>query len=307
MKKIIGFGALNVDNFFKVENLMLSENPAYPLEVQAGGSAANTITALAKLGIETGFVGVVAADASGKLIISEFKGRKVDISRLIIRKSHDLMVGSGSLDAFVDKYGRRSLFVKPQVNSTLKFHEIDIKYLNTADFIHLSSFVDEAQLKIQIKILSKINKSVKISFSPGSLYCSRGLQAILPIVRRTEVLFLEKREAYQLFKKNYKYAANQLLKLGPKIIVITTGKDGSYVTNGLESVETKIRKVRVVDTTGAGDAYTAGFLFGIYNDLNIKQSSELGNIVASFCVQKIGARVGLPNRKELASVVSFLK
>lgn len=307
MNKVIGFGALNVDNFFKVENLLLSENPAYPVDVQAGGSAANTITALAKLGIDTGFIGIVAADAYGKLLISEFRGRDVDTTNIVIRKSHDLMVGSGSLDAFVDREGRRSLFVKPQVNSSLNLNEINIKYVNSASHLHLSSFVDDAQLEIQKKVVNKIQKNIQISFSPGSLYCDRGLEKILPIIKRTEILFLDKREIYQLVKKNYRIAAQSLLKLGPKIVVVTKGKDGAFVTDGKISYEVKARKVKVVDTTGAGDAFAAGFLFGQLSKLNMEKSAEIGNGVASFAIQKIGARIGLPNRKELTSVVSFLK
>lgn len=307
MKKIIGLGALNVDNFFKVENLLLSENPAYPIDVQAGGSAANTITALSKLGVETGFVGIVAADAYGKLLLSEFKGRKVDTSRIIIRKPHDLIVSSGALDAFVDRKGRRMLFVKPQVNSSLNYNELDIKYLKSATYLHLSSFVDDTQLKLQKKLIDTINGETKISFSPGSLYCDRGLDEILPIIKKTEILFLEKKEIYQLFKKNYKIAAKTLISLGPKIVVVTKGKDGAYVTDGKQELELRARKVNVVDTTGAGDAYAAGFLYGQINNLSLNQSAELGTAVASFSIQKIGARAGLPNRKEIASVVSFLK
>jgi ribokinase len=307
MKKVIGFGALNVDNFFRVENLLLSENPAYPIDVQAGGSAANTITALAKLGIDTGFIGIVATDAYGKLLLSEFKGRKVDASHVIIRKSHDLMIGSGSLDAFVDRKGRRSLFVKPQVNNSLNLNEIDINYANTATYFHLSSFVDDAQLEIQKKIINKLIKGIKISFSPGSIYCEKGLESILPIIKKTDILFLDKREIYQLLKKNYKVGAQNLLKLGTKIIVVTKGKDGAFVTDGKENIEVRSRKVKVVDTTGAGDAFAAGFIYGQLLNLSLKQSAEIGNAVASFSIQKIGARMGLPNRKELSSIVSFLK
>lgn len=307
MKKVIGFGALNVDNFFKVENLFLSENPTYPIDVQVGGSAANTITALAKLGIDTGFIGIVAADAYGKLLISEFRRRNVETSHIVIRKSHDLMVGSGSLDAYVDKKGRRLLFVKPQVNSSLDLNEVDIKYLNTAEFLHLSSFVDDAQLEIQKKILQKLKKTLKVSFSPGSLYCNKGLKQILPLIKRSCVVFLDKREAYQLTGKNYRKAAQEIVKLGPEIVVITKGKEGSFVTDGKETFEQRARKVNVLDTTGAGDAFAAGFLFGLINGYDFKKNAQIGNALASFSIQKIGARAGLPNRKQLNTVVSFAK
>lgn len=308
MKKVIGFGALNVDNFFRVENLLLSENPAYPIDVQAGGSAANTIVALAKLGIECGFVGIVANDAHGKLLISEFKGKKVDISNLIIRKTQDILTSSGSLDAFVDKKGRRALFVKPQVNSTLKFSEVNISYLNGSDFLHLSSFVDDEQLELQKKVAQKIKENTKISFSPGSLYCNRGLSQILPIVKKSYVVFLDKKEIYQLIGKNYKIAADELVKLGPKFIAVTLGEDGVYVTDGKKNFHEKARRVKKVqDTTGAGDAFAAGFLLGLIYNFDIQKCAQIGNAIASFSIQKVGARINLPNRKELSSAVSFIK
>ena len=307
MPQVIGFGALNVDNIFKVENLNLSENPAFPIDVQAGGNAANTIDALAKLGIPCGFVGVVTNDAFGKLILSEFKRRKVDISQIIRRKAYDFSMTSGLVETYVDKKGRRALFVKPGVNSFLSQKEVNKNYFQNASFIHLSSFVDETQLKIQKSIVAKIPSGVKISFAPGSLYCERGLKALKPIIQKTYILFLAKKETYHLTGKSFKKAVNDLLRLGPKIVVITLGEKGCLVATSKEHLVINTRKVRVVDTTGAGDAFAAGFLFGLLKNLPIKKCAEIGNAVASFSVQKIGARAGLPNRKELFSVVSLPK
>ncbi len=307
IKKVIGFGALNVDNIFKVENLSLAENPAFPIDVQAGGNAANTIAALAKIGIPCGFVGVVANDAYGKLLISEFRRYKVDTSQIIVRKSQDILTSSGQVETYVDKKGRRALFVKPGVNSTLTEKEIDLDYLKIASVVHLTSFVDETQLAIQKRIVGKIHQNVNISFSPGSLYVTRGLKELLPIIQKTTILFLARKEIYHLTGKNYKQAAKQLLKFGPKIIVVTLAEKGCYVATNVKAFLMPARKVRVVDTTGAGDAFVAGFLYGMLNNIELERCAQIGNTLASFSVQKIGARAGLPNRKELVSVVSLAK
>ena len=307
MPQIIGFGALNVDNIFKVENLSLSENPAYPADIQAGGNAANTIAALAKLGVSCGFVGVVANDAFGKLILSEFRRRKVDTSQIVIRKQPNLQATSGIVETYVDKKGRRSLFVKPGVNSSLAFKEINIDYLANAKFVHVTSYVDDKQFEIQKQVLKKLHNSVKVSFAPGSLYVSRSLREMESIISRTYVLFIEKKEAFYLTKKNYKEAATSVLKMGPKIVVITLGKDGCYVASDQSSFIKKPPKVNVIDTTGAGDAFAAGFLLGLVENYNLEKCSQLGNAVASFTIRRIGARAGLPNRKELSTIVSLTK
>lgn len=307
MKKVIGFGALNVDNIFKVENLLLAENPAYPIDTQAGGSAANTIIGLAKLGIPCGFVGVVAQDAYGKLLITEFRVRNVDTSKIVIRKTEDSFSSSGLVEAYVDKKGRRILFVKPGVNSSLAQKEIDLNYLNQGSLIHLSSFVDNAQLEIQKAILKKISPEVKISFSPGSIYCNLGLKKLVPILKRTHILFLDKNEIYQLTRKNYKKASEKLLKIGINILVVTLGKKGCFVATKDNQFLTPTRKFKAVDTTGAGDAFATGFLFGLIKNSPLEKCAKIGNAVAGFCIKRLGARTGLPNRKELSSVVSLPK
>lgn len=307
MVKIIGFGALNVDKIYQVENLLQEENPAHLIDTQAGGSAANTVIGLAKLGISGGFVGVIAQDAYGKLLLTEFKIRNVDTSHIIIRKADDLSTTSGLVDAYVDKKGRRLLFVKPGVNGTLLLKEVSFSYLKKAEFLHLSSFVDEAQFEIQKSIVNMISDDIKISFSPGSLYCAKGLKAIAPILKKSHVVFLDKREIYQLTGSSYKKGVEQLLKLKTKTVVVTLGKTGCFVATIDHQFLAKTRRVKVVDTTGAGDAFSAGFLFGLINDLTLEKSAEIGNAVASFSIQRFGARAGLPNRKELSSVVSLPK
>jgi len=307
MKKVIGFGALNVDFIFKVENLNLEENPAYPVDVQAGGNAANTIAALAKLGIKCGFVGVVASDLYGKLILSELKKHKVNTSQITIRQTANSQVTSGIVETFFDKKGKRHLFVKPGVNSSLTEKEVDKNNFDSASIVHLTSFVQDQQFEIQKQLAATISSSVKISFAPGSLYCHRGLSQLEPIIKKTYILFLAQKEIYYLTGKSYRNGVGKLLDIGPKIVVVTLGASGCYVATSKKQILVPAKKVKVTDTTGAGDSLTAGFLYGLLNNYSIKKCAEIGNAMGSFSVQNIGARAGLPNRKELSSVVSLPK
>jgi len=86
---------------------------------------------------------------------------------------------------------------------------------------------------------------------------------------------------------------------GVKMVAVKLGGDGCYVTDGRERHLIEAFKVKVVDTTGAGDAFCAGFLYGLVNDKRLYECGKLGNFVASRCVMKMGARAGLPFAKDL--------
>jgi ribokinase len=86
---------------------------------------------------------------------------------------------------------------------------------------------------------------------------------------------------------------------GVKIVAVKLGSDGCYVTDGKERHLIEPVKVEVVDTTGAGDAFCAGFLYGLINEKSLVECGKLGNFVASRCIMKMGARAGLPYAKDL--------
>ena len=103
-------------------------------------------------------------------------------------------------------------------------------------------------------------------------------------------------------EKDPKKGAAFLLKKGVKIVAVKMGADGCYVTDGKEEHHIKPFKVQVVDTTGAGDAFCAGFLYGLLNNKTLEQSGKLGNYVGSQSVTKMGARAGLPYKKDLTLI-----
>jgi ribokinase len=91
-----------------------------------------------------------------------------------------------------------------------------------------------------------------------------------------------------------------LIEMGVKIVAVKLGGKGCYVTDGHEKRTVEPYKVNVVDTTGAGDAFDAGFLYGLIHDKSIFECGQLGNFVASKSITKMGAREGLPYAKDLA-------
>ncbi len=295
---VVGFGALNVDKLFKVNRLAKAEEESF-IEDYAetcGGSAANTAVGLTRLGCKVGFIGKTGCDREGELLIQDFCNEGVDTDGVV-------RVGqgkSGAVLGFVDRKGARALYIDSGVNDTIEFKEINGEYVSQAQFLHLTSFVGEQSFQTQKKLLSALPNSVKVSFDPGALYARRGYANLEPILKKTYVLMPNAIELEFLTgETDYCKGADFMVRRGVKIVAVKLGGDGCYVTDGRERHLIKAFKVKVVDTTGAGDAFCTGFLYGLINDKSLFECGRLGNFVASRCVMKMGARAGLPFAKDL--------
>jgi ribokinase len=296
---VLGFGALNVDLLFKVERLAAAEEESFIEDYKeaCGGSAANTVVGLARLGCKVGFIGKVANDREGKLQLDCFKTEGVDISGIIEATKGK----SGSVMGFVDRKGARALYINSGVNDLIEPREIRVDYISQTKFLHLASFVGEKSFRAQKKLLSALPEGVKISFDPGSLYAQKGFAVIEPIIRNSYVLMPNAVELEQLTgEEDYRRGADFMIAMGVKVVAVKLGSKGCYVTDGQERLTVEPFKVKAVDTTGAGDAFCAGFLYGLIHDKSLYECGQLGNFVGSRSVMAMGARLGLPYVKDLA-------
>jgi ribokinase len=298
---VIGFGALNVDTLLKVDKIASAEEESFihDFTETCGGSAANTMVGLARLGCKVGFVGKVAGDHEGQLQIDCFKAEGVNTEGII----HSSKGKSGVCLGFVDKKGARALYINSGVNDQIEFREVQASYVTDTQFVHLSSFVGEKSFRTQKKLLSFVPEGVKISFDPGSLYAQKGFSAIEPIIQNSFVMMPNEVELQLITgETEIPKGAAALLDAGVKIVAVKLGAKGCYVTNGQEKQTMQPFKVHTVDTTGAGDAFNAGFLYGLLQDKTLAECGRIGNYVASQSVTKMGARAGLPYEKDLALI-----
>jgi ribokinase len=297
---IVGFGALNMDKLFKVNSIAAAEEESFITDFQeaCGGSAANTVVGLARLGCKTGFIGKVADDREGKMLLDDFQKEDVNTDAVIKAKRER----SGTVMGFVDEKGERALYIDSGVNDTIEFEEVNKEYAYRASFLHLTSFVGETSFQAQKRLLETLPETVKVSFDPGALYARMGLDKLRPILRKTFVCMPNAGELELLTgKPDYCRGAEFLLEKGVRTVAVKLGSKGCYVTDGKESHIVEPFRVRVVDTTGAGDAFCAGFLYGLIKDKSLDMCGKIGNFVASRCVLKMGARTGLPTLKDLAN------
>lgn len=289
--EVVCFGALNVDKLYLVDRLAGADEESIILDFKEspGGSAANTAVGLARLGVKVGYIGKIANDREGKLLLKDFIDEGVDTGGIVISKTGR----SGSIIGFVDRKGNRALYVDPGVNDMLRYEEINLDYVRGARILHLTSFVGDMPFAAQKKLVKEV-REVKVTLDPGMIYARKGLENLKPIIKRCYAILPSEREISLLTGKNYKEGAELLLKEGIEIVAVKLGEKGCYVTNGKENHLIKPFKVKVVDTTGAGDAFCAGFIYGLLRGKNLKECGILGNFVASRCLTRMGAREGLP-------------
>jgi ribokinase len=296
---VVGFGALNLDKLFKVNLIAKKEEEGAVLDFKesAGGSAANTVVGLARLELKTGFIGKVAADREGNFLLDEFRKEGVDINCISVMEKGR----SGTVMGFIDPQGDRALYVDPGVNDQIDFRDVNLDYVSNTRFLHLSSFVGEKPFKAQKQLIDHLS-SAKISFDPGAIYSRKGLDAIKPIIKKSYVMFPNGIEVKLLTGQDYREGAETFIKLGADFVAVKLGKRGCYVTDGKESHLIEAYRVEAVDTTGAGDAFCAGFLYGLIKRKDLYECGKLGNFVASRCISKMGARTGLPKLAELGNL-----
>jgi ribokinase len=293
---VIGFGAINYDRLYRVDRIVMCDEESFitGLVEAPGGSAANTVVALARLGRKVGYVGRVGCDREGQFLLSDLERENVDTAGVSISDRER----SGVVIGFVDEKGERAMYVSPGANDTLNMTEKIIRYVNRAKVLHLTSFVGKQPFDGQKQVLENLSK-VRVSFDPGVLYARKAKGELKPILQQTDVMFPNEREVKLLTGAEYKAGAQKLIDEGAKIVAVKLGKKGSYVTNGREQYLVEPYRVNVVDTTGAGDAYCAGFLHGLLSGKDLKSCGQLGNLVAAHKIEKAGAREGLPRLRDL--------
>ncbi|MDR0911340.1 MAG: carbohydrate kinase family protein [Methanobrevibacter sp.] len=294
---VIGFGALNLDKLFEVDEIAGVDGESFikSIKESCGGSAANTIIGLSRLGLSTSYIGKIAEDDEGEILETNLMSEGVYLNNLIYSDSGS----SGVVYGFVDKNGERELYVNPGVNDEIAIGDIVGSGLNNAKIIHYSSFVGDS-FKAQEDLIDILPKDIILSFDPGIIYVKKGIKKLKKIFNRTNILLINEIELLELFKgeMNFKDLAKLLFSQGIETVVVKRGKHGVYALNSEENVEIPVFNVKSIDTTAAGDSFNAGFLYSYLNGYSLKNSCIIGNWVASRVVEDFGL-VNFPKKDEM--------
>ncbi|WP_409200950.1 carbohydrate kinase family protein [Methanobrevibacter sp. DSM 116169] len=306
---VIGFGALNLDKFYFVDKIADHDEESFikSKKNSPGGSAANTIIGLSRLGLKTSFIGKIAEDDDGEVIELNLAYNEVFSNNLIYSETGS----TGKVFDFVDTEGERALYVDPGVNDDIIIDEINMDNVNATKIMHFSSFVGDS-FKAQNDLIDKLNDDIILSFDPGMIYARRGINELMKILKRTNILLTNETEFRLFYEEYYREKANvedndsitisdmarHILKLGIDTVVVKKGIDGVFALNKNDVSNVKSFKVKPIDTTGAGDSFNSGFLYSYIKGFSLSKSCIIGNWVASKSVQSVGME-GFPSLDEL--------
>jgi len=272
-----------------------------------GGGAANAAVAFARLGFKVAAFIAVGDDDRGTRIISNLRAQQVETKFIEIIKHED----SGFSPAIIGKDNEHIFFSIRGSNSKLTVGKTECKDLEQAKWLYLTSLSGDWQPTL--KAIFSV-RSGRIAWNPGHIQLNHGKEALGPYLRRTEVLIVNIDEARELVMSDAKYRhknaaffdrVKDLLEIiygwGPKIVVITQGKNGSSAFDGREVSYVPIREEkRHVNTIGVGDAFGSSFVAGLeIFDGDIKQAMGLGVRNTSSVVANFGAQTGLIYRSQI--------
>lgn len=296
--EIIGFGALNVDKLYFVDRIVSHDEESFiKSETDTpGGSAANTIVGLARLGCSTSIIGKIAEDEDGDLIEYNLAINGVYTNNLIYSEKGS----TGKCIGFVDNDGERCLYISPGVNDEIKIGEINPLNIMRCKIMHYTSFVGDS-FNTQIELLEKLSKETLLSFDPGMLYVQKGFDELRPILERTDILLINEAELRLLCNDSdddLKELAVGLLDLGIDTVVVKQGSKGAFAISNSEQCFVEAFECDAVDTTGAGDSFNSGFLYSFLKGYDLEKSCRIGNWVASRAIQGFGMEK-FPTAKEL--------
>jgi len=301
---VICIGAALVDMVARVERHPIEDDEVFvsDLKLMSGGAAANTAYACATLGLNTAFVGKIGLnDTFGAKIISDFNNVKVATKLIKYSKEN----GTGSAYVALNKDGDRRIYAHSGAANYLSKEDIIEEELINTKVLFLSSLKNFEPFIKAAKIGK--NHDIPVIMNPGMLIIDQGIENIETLLELVDILILSQREFITLMKikdtelniEANLIKINDLFKFGIKIIIITMGKNGATLISQPQSeIIPAIKVDEVIDTTGAGDAFSAGFIYGFaqnqsYQFKDMKNNVKCGNIVAGNCIQKLGARNGI--------------
>ncbi len=307
--KILGIGNAIVDVICKVENSFLADNKLTKStmklvdeaefkkllsslkieETVSGGSVANSIVGLSQLGNKVGFIGKVNEDDLGDKYEQGLKKEKVEY--FYSKKKEELPTGTCLI--LITPDSERTMCTFLGTAGKINENDVDINAVKNSEITFLEGYLwDEGNPKRAFN--KAIQNSNKVSMSLSDLFCvERHKPHFLDLVKnKLDITFANEQEITSLIDaKSFEDVVTFGKKLG-KLIVITRGEKGATAINGDQVVESEIQKnLQIVDLTGAGDLFAAGFLHGHVNNLSIKESLEKGTEMSSKVIQQIGARL----------------
>lgn len=307
-KNVIGIGSALVDILTRIDNddvleelnipkgsmqlvdekssaIIEKKLESYESSMAPGGSAANTIHALAKMGIVSGFISFIGKDETGKFF--ENSMNSVGVNSYLFHSD----TASGTARTIISADGERTFATN--LGASLELNEIVItpEIFRKWDYCYVEGYLI-ANRRVFTKTISIAKEcGCKVILDLASFNVVEDnrefLNGLLPQI---DIIFANEEEAKALTQKSAEESLHYIAE-NVEIAVVKIGKKGSLIKRGDEVVEIGCNNIDVVDTTGAGDMYAAGFLYGLINGYDLERCGTIGNHLAESIIQVIGAKM----------------
>jgi sugar/nucleoside kinase (ribokinase family) len=297
-------GAMTLVDADRVAALYASMGPGI---AASGGSAANTMAGLASFGGKVAFIGKVADDEFGKIFHH-------DINAIGVKFESQPVTGgdpTGRCLILVTPDGERTMNTYLGISTELDAAQVDADLIRASGIIYLEGYLFDqpaakAAFRETLKIANAAGRQVALTLSDG--FCvGRHRVEFLELIRSgIAILFANETEITSLYETNDFNEAAKLAAADTKLAALTRSDKGSVILANGQSVSIPVAPVaKVVDSTGAGDLYAAGFLFGVSQGLSLEQTGKLASLAAAEIISHVGARPET-NLAELARTSGLL-
>ncbi|MHB8677173.1 MAG: carbohydrate kinase family protein [Candidatus Acidiferrales bacterium] len=306
---VVGIGSCTVDFFAIVPRLLGPEEKinATRLEIHAGGVTANNLTQVARLGAKAGWLGLIGGDDNGRIIQQAFADDGMDLSGVETVK--------GELSSLtwipVDVAGERCIYMFPNVTGKITVHQVMTHFashIKQAKHFHTeASQLPLTPLREAMQVARDANVRVLFDLDvTPNFFCQANLgtqEELTQALKLTDVLKPCKAAALEFTgEEDYERMARKLLTMGPKLVAITMGANGCMIANKDKVAHVPAFAVKVVDTTGAGDAFMGGLSYGLLQGWEIDRVGAFANACAALCCTKVGARA-MSRRDEVIALI----
>ncbi len=263
-----------------------------------GGSAANVAIDVSRLGGKAGVMLKVGLDGFGRLIIDELMREKIDVSGVKV-----CLGDTGFTVVIIDRNGKIIMYGYKGAAEKLEPHEIDEHLIKRAKAVHIASL--RLDTSIKAAVYAEKHKAI-VSWDPGRRLSMKGVEYFKELLRHVDIVLVNKHEARNLTgREDYREAARIIAGYGPEIIVVKRGPEGVYVYNKTtnKTIDLPAFPVeKVVDTTGAGDAFAAGLLLGLTRGYTLRKAVIYANAVAALKTTRLGSH-DIPGHDEVIKYI----
>lgn len=307
--QVVGIGSCGIDYFAIVPRLLAQDEKinADRLEIHAGGVTGNNLTQVARLGASAGWLGLIGDDENGRLITKAFAEDGLDLSGIETIK--------GEQSSFtwipVDAQGERCIYMFPNVNGKLSTAQVRSRFaphIKTAKHFHSeASQLPLLPVKEAMQVAREAGVRVIFDLDVAPSYFAHAKlgaeEELISALRLVDVLKPCKAAAREITgETDYEKIAVKLLALGPKVVAVTMGAEGSLIASTGKVAHVAAFKVNVVDSTGAGDAFMGGLSYGLLQSWDHRRIGLFANACAAICCTRVGARA-MGKRSEVLALI----